>query len=73
MLQPDINLRGKGSLRDEYRTEDGKDDGMYRINSQCRAWRSKEEKENTPPRLCGFFSRKDAKEYCFKCCTLVLI
>ncbi len=56
MLHPDINLRGKGSLRSEYRTEDGKDNGMYRIfmpeaecwmldaNSQYRAGRSKEDK-----------------------------
>ena len=26
-----INLRGKGSLRSEYRTEDGKDEGIDRI------------------------------------------
>ncbi len=57
MLHSGINLRGKGSLRSEYRTEDGKDDGMDRMlnaecrmldaNSQYRAKRSKEEKENT--------------------------
>ncbi len=41
VLHSDINLRGKGSLRSEYRTEDGKDDGMGRMNSQYKARRSK--------------------------------
>ena len=59
----------KGILRDA---------GCIMLNAGCeqpiQGQEVKGEFTSASPRLCGyFFSREDAKEYCFKCCNLVLI